>query len=533
MACALPGHHDRVLTLCINILILSALGVFSPALAERPSKGARLHKLQPSASVDSEKASEKGGLVANHSSAAAAVQPGSEAPASRSDGGASSRGGGVHNETDRMRSLLSWAAQHHIRGVANLEVNTIPPMHHASGHAARSRPTAALVLKRAVQPGATVLSVPSELLLWSHGVETEAKFRKAGVPESVLAEGAPRLSNSSSEGRLRLAAGVLALQGGRTSEDWATYFRTWPSFDEFKRVHPSAARPALFAKFRQLPVSTKLRAQQQRRKSRWQEFRRRGGRCTSQAWHWAELAVMTRSWGGPGGHGSLLAPVVDAIRPAPPGRSNVLATYGNPDLGSSFVLTASRHLAAGEELLLDYGRMPDDMFMPIWGYTPGHFAPTRLDDVTCARFANLTGLWNAEANQSVAGASNASTSAAATEGSSWRLLGRLHKSTPATGPPLCKPPQGEPQEEAYCALASLAAEQCGKGGPLPQVSVGGIPFYRHPVVVALFILGLSTIVARFVFHTTGNTRTLFSTRRFSGSDEKELLTVRAARRRLN
>lgn len=536
MAATFLEHRAYVLAV-VAALVLAILDVPSPASAERPSKTGRFQSLQESSSVLSSAAALELApttrLSAGRGHAAAASNSkagsGEEDDAAREDDSFSAADDDDADEEARLRRLLAWAQKQRIRGAANVEVQKLPPW---QATARRSRSNAKLVLRRDVPAGTTVLSVPPGLLLWSHGLQTEAMFRKAGVPDAVLSMEMSRY-NSSGEARLRLAAGVLALKAAQNAtESWPDYFGSLPSLEEFRATHPSTARPQLCEKFKQLPVTLQLKGQQQRRQGRWQEFLRRGGHCTSKAWNWAELAVLTRSWGGPGGVGSILAPVADAVRAGPPGRSNLLVTYGNPDQGASFVLTALRHIAAGEELLVDYGRMPDDVFMPIWGYTPGHYAPTRrLAAAECALLGNASGL-DLEANPSANG------SLSSVQVSSWRRwpLVRFQKSLPVPGAAACQPPSNEPQKGAFCALAALAAEQCGIGGPLQEAAVERMPFYRHPIVIGMFVLGLSTIVARLSLHNLNSmsvrSRTPFTSRGGSGAVQKQVLTARTARRRL-
>lgn len=528
MSLGMPSH-----ALCIAALVLAVFRVPEPARAARPwreelvqvvelskketEKEAAATQKKAAVTVQKATVTEQKAAAATEQKAATATEQ-KATVAEASEVGASDA---VAKAEARLKTMLAWAHQKGVRGAANLEVQrTTPEMHSARGQAG-PRPSAAFVARKDMLPGTTVLSVPSELLLWSHGKQTEAAFRKAGVPEAVLSMAMSRF-NSSGEARLRLAAGLLALQADKSTEGWGEYLRSLPPLEDFTLAHPSTARPPLLEKFKELPVVSDLKGQQQRRQARLQEFLRRGGKTTKQAWNWAELSVLTRTWQGPGGVGSMLAPVADAIQAAAPGHSNLLVTYGNPDQGSPFVLTASRHIAAGEELLLDYGRMPDDVFLRTWGYTPLQFAPsTLLNPTQCGQLANMSAVHvMLQAN-------------ATAPKSAWRLLpGKAHRPSAAEGAPHCTAPADEPQKDAYCALALLAIEQCGKAGPLRVAPAEKMPFYRHPIIISLFFLGLASIASRVFFRNAGALRSAFTIRRSQRTDDKMVLTARTTRRRM-
>jgi hypothetical protein len=360
--------------------------------------------------------------------------------------------------------MLSWATQRGIFGAKTLEAfqsmhdsagASKKPYRHHGGH------RGGLASKLPLRTGATVLSVPGSLLIWSQGKGTEAAFRTAGLPANVfpaVSPSSPRLNRS--ESRLLLAAGLLAFKDN--SAVFAGYLSNLPTAGDYSFYHPSAGRDKLLDTFHQLPVTDVIAWQRRERRARWEEFVRRGGRASFTAWEWAELTVMTRNWEGPGGWGHLLAPVADAIRPRGPGeQSNVRVEPGNPDTGRPFRVVATRDVPAGEELLLDYGRIPDDQFLAVWGFTPGRFAPERLDDAACSQLALIDGVEFGEANMT------------------------------------CSVPAGELQKDAFCSLALLASEQCGFGRiAKPPIAMEDWPFYRHPIGKSLLIMFVAMVAAR-------------------------------------
>lgn len=105
---------------------------------------------------------------------------------------------------------------------------------------------------------------------------------------------------------------------------------------------------------------------------------------------WAVVAVSSRAYGeGPpgGGTSSMLVPGVDLCNHAPPAEANTvkaLAPWGD------FVVIAARPLAAGEEVTITYGPLPNRRLLQQFGFMlPPGCAAQRALDVALARIDRL------------------------------------------------------------------------------------------------------------------------------------------------
>lgn len=403
---------------------------------------------------------------------------------------------GAAKSEAHLISILDWGKQQGIKGIDNLQVKTV-------SKARNTKMVRGIVVKRRMKKGAEVLVVPSSNLLLSHGKMTEAIFRQAGVPASVnsreAAKSARKQNITISEPKLRMAAGLLALKQDPSSS-WAGYIQSLPNLAAYRKYHPSAARGALLRAFQPLPISKLISLQQRKRNGRWKEFKRRGGKATREAWEWAELTVMTRNWIGPGGHGIMMTPVADAINSGLPSQANLEVVLGDPESGRPFIYKAKRDIRAGEELIVNYARIPDEKFMAIWGFMPHLSAPARLDGKSCARLAHVVGVDLIP-----------SAAVGTPKSKGWVLSAEW----PDTQPPKCRAPPDELQKDAYCTLAELAAAQCGGKYFEATPSRKHRSFWWDPKFLALLVLVLETLLARWMYRRSLESKN--DVRRFSAA----------------
>jgi hypothetical protein len=168
--------------------------------------------------------------------------------------------------------------------------------------------------------------------------------------------------------RISLVLQILTLAG---KEQFQWYLDSLPTADELSDYHPFAASDDLLSHFNDLPIFKQITIRQTEMKQRWQKF---SAHYSLKQWLWAELIIFSRAWSESNqfmdlGHGELLFPIIDMLNTDYVSRQNVHLDFGNLKEGKPITLTAKKTIAAGEELIGDYGlKSTNDRFYTHYGF---------------------------------------------------------------------------------------------------------------------------------------------------------------------
>jgi hypothetical protein len=249
-------------------------------------------------------------------------------------------------------------------------------------------PVRGITGKQAYKAGDQVLKLPGELCMWTNGKRQIEHFRTNGVPAQLLQPNCGRVGSEPDEdcARVRLVANLIALKRGHNTTGpagpplWNAYVNFLPDHAGLRMYHPGVGDEQLLQTFEQLSTVRDIRKEHLLQSSRYEQYKAAGGTGSEDDFEWGNYIFHAYGWPGPYGQGELLAPLGDTFNAAEPENQNVNdvdlhaeGDSGKPDDKTSFdksgffLITATKDIPAGGEIVGKYNTPADDQWAGIWG----------------------------------------------------------------------------------------------------------------------------------------------------------------------